>query len=238
MSGVRIPPPVLNGVETPFFILSFLLILFRIEVEMNLHFKIWLFGTSLILITACQQIKNVTHTLSQFSAPRFKIENITEFKLAGVPVATKSSINDFSPIDAVKIGQEIARNRLPASFIINIAVKNPNTGAGGTKPIPVTLKQMEWVLFIDGVQTISGRLNREFQYPASNSIGHLPLEVNIDLFEFFGNRGYEGLINLALYLGGLKSDPSKIAIEAVPTFSTPFGNFQSPKIRITSDTFN
>lgn len=97
---------------------------------------------------------------------------------------------------------------------------------------------MDWVLFIDGVQTISSRLNREFQFPASNDIGHLPLEVSMDLFDFFGNRGYEGLINLALYLGGLKSDPSKIAVEATPIFSTPFGDFQSPKIRITSESFN
>ncbi|MCX7909395.1 MAG: hypothetical protein N2560_07760 [Ignavibacteria bacterium] len=191
-----------------------------------------------IVIISCQQIKNITHTLSSFSSLRFKIENITEFKLAGVPIATKSSINDFSPIDAVKIGQEIARNKLPASFIINIAVKNPNTGVGGTKPIPVTIKQMSWTLFIDGIQTVSGKLQKEFQYPASNTVGHLPLEVSIDLFEFFGNRGYDGLINLALYLGGIKSDPSKIAIEAIPTFSTPFGDYQSPKIRITSDSFN
>lgn len=208
------------------------------EDTMKLVLKFFVITLVFVAIIACQQIKNVTHTLSNFSAPRFKIENITEFKLAGIPLATKSSINDFSPIDAVKLGQEVARNRLPASFIINIAVKNPNTGVGGSKPIPVTLKKMDWVLFIDGVQTISGKLNKEFQYPANNTVGYLPLEVSLDLFEFFGNRGYEGLINLALYLGGVKSDPSKIVIEAVPTFSTPFGDYQSPKIRINSDSFN
>lgn len=202
-----------------------------------MYFFILMFSLVLVSIS-CQQIKNITHTLSSFTSLRFKIENVSEFLLAGVPIATKNSINDFSPFDAVKIGQEIARNKLPASFIVNIAVKNPNTGVGSTKPIPVTIKQMNWTLFIDGVQTITGRLNREFQYPANNTIGHLPLEVTIDLFEFFGNRGYEGLINLALYLGGIKSDPSKVVVEAIPTFSTPFGDYQSPKIRITSDSFN
>ncbi len=175
MSGVQIPPPVLNGVDTPFFILIVLFL--NGEDKMKLVLKFFVITLVLIVIIACQQIKNVTHTLSNFSAPRFKIENITEFKLAGIPLATKSSINDFSPIDAVKLGQEVARNRLPASFIINIAVKNPNTGVGGSKPIPVTLKKMDWVLFIDGVQTISGKLNKEFQYPANNTIGYLPLEV-------------------------------------------------------------
>jgi len=187
---------------------------------------------------SCQQIKNVTHTLSSFSSLRFKIENVSEFYLAGVPLQNKSTITDITSMEAIKIGQEIAKNRLPAKFIVNIAVKNPNTGIGGSKPIPVSIKQMDWVLYIDGVQTISGKLNKVFHFPADNTIGHLPLEVNIDLFEFFGNRGYEGIVNLALYLGGVRSDPSKIAIEAVPTFSTPFGDYQSPKIRITSDEFN
>ncbi|MFN3780682.1 MAG: hypothetical protein ACK4SO_00740 [Candidatus Kapaibacteriota bacterium] len=200
-------------------------------------FKLSAFIMLMILI-GCQQIKNITHSLSSFSSLRFKIENVSDFMLSGVSIATKSSINDFSRVDALKIGNEIARNKLPVSFVINIAVKNPNTGFGGTKPIPVTIKRMDWVLFIDGIQTITSRINREFQFPATNEIGHLPLEVSMDLFDFFGNRGYEGLINLALYLGGLKSDPSKITIEATPVFSTPFGDFQSPKIRITSESFN
>lgn len=193
---------------------------------------------TIMAILGCQQIKNITHSLSSFTSLRFKIENVSDFMLAGVSIATKSSLNDFSPVDVLKIGNEIAKNKLPVSFVVNIAVKNPNTGLGGTKPIPVTIKRMDWVLFIDGVQTITSRLNREFQFPASNDIGHLPLEVSMDLFDFFGNRGYEGLINLALYLGGLRSDPSKIIIEATPTFSTPFGDYQSPKIRITSEGFN
>jgi len=201
-------------------------------------FRYFLIFGVLFVFVACQTIKDVTHSLSSFSSLRFKIENVTEFQIAGVPIATKQSLSDFSPIDAVKIGQEVAKNKLPVSFIINIAVKNPNTGLQGTRPIPVKLKQFDWTLFIDGTKTISGKLAREFEYPASTELGHLPLEVSLDLFEFFGNRGYEGIINLALSLGGLKQNPSKIAIEAIPTFSTPFGNFQAPKVRITSDSFN
>jgi hypothetical protein len=201
-------------------------------------FRYFLIFGVLFVFVACQTIKDVTHSLSSFSSLRFKIENVTEFQIAGVPIATKQSLSDFSPIDAVKIGQEVAKNKLPVSFIINIAVKNPNTGLQGTKPIPVKLKQFDWTLFIDGTKTISGKLAKEYEYPASTELGHLPLEVSLDLFEFFGNRGYEGIINLALSLGGLKQNPSKIAIEAIPTFSTPFGNFQAPKVRITSDSFN
>jgi len=201
-------------------------------------FRFFLIFNFLLIFTACQTIKDVTHSLSSFSSLRFKIENVTEFQIAGVPIVTKQSLSDFSPIDAVKIGQEVAKNKLPASFVINIAVKNPNTGTQGTKPIPVKLKQFDWTLFIDGIKTISGKLAKEYEYPASGELGHLPLMVTLDLFEFFGNRGYEGILNLALSIGGLKQNPSKIVIEAIPTFSTPFGNFQPPKVRITSDSFN
>ncbi len=200
--------------------------------------RICVFFISILWLYSCQTIKDVTHTLSSFSSLRFKIENVTEFQLAGIPISTKQSLSDFSSFDAVKIGQEIARNKLPVSFIVNIAVKNPNTGIHGTKPIPVTLKQFEWTLFIDGVKTISGKLAKEYEFPVSQNPGLLQLEVSLDLFKFFGDRGYKGILNLALSLGGVSQNPSKITIEAIPTFSTPFGIMQAPKIRITSESFN
>ncbi|MCX7879167.1 MAG: hypothetical protein N2517_00710 [Ignavibacteria bacterium] len=200
-----------------------------------LYYAMLLFA---LLSSSCQQIRNITHKLGSFTALRFKIESITQFSLAGINLATKSSLNDFTAVDALKIGQEIAGNRLPVSFVINVAVKNPNTGFGGTKPIPVKLSQFKWTLFIDGIQTVSGGLAKEYHFPSSSEPSHLPLEVKMDLFQFFGNRGYEGLMNLALKLGGFNSNPSIITIEAEPTFSTPFGDFQSPKIKITSESFN
>ncbi len=190
------------------------------------------------LLLSCQQIKNITHTLSNFNNLKFKLESVTNFNLAGVNLSTKSTFSDFSASDVLKLGNSFALKKFPASFILNISVKNPNTGKGGTNSIPVKLTMLKWKLYIDGIETVNGIYNRELSVPATNEAIHLPLEIQLDLLQFFENKGYEGLINLALSLGGVKSDPSKILIEAEPTVSSPFGTFQMPLIKITSHTYN
>lgn len=199
-----------------------------------------IFHTILIVIAliSCQQIKDVTHKLSNFEVIKFKIESVTDFRLAEVPISIKQSLTDFSPAEVLKISQSFVQRKLPAYFVINISVRNPNNGLQGKNRIPVTLKQLRWKLFIDGVETISGTFNKEFSFPADNTLGHLPLEVSLDLIQFFENRGYEGLMNLALTLGGVKSNPSLIQIEAEPLLSTPFGVFQAPIVRINNSSFN
>jgi|DewCreStandDraft_5_1066085.scaffolds.fasta_scaffold53320_2 hypothetical protein len=192
----------------------------------------------IVFVVSCQQIKNITHSLTNFAQLKFKIENVTNFILADVPLSTKSSLSDFSIAEGLKLTNAFATQKLPATFTINIAVKNPNTGQGGTKQIPVTITRLRWKLFVDGVETIAGTMNKEFFFPASNEIGHFPLDVNLDIYQFFANRGYNGLINLALTLGGYKSNPSKIVLEAEPTFSTPLGTIQGPMVRINSESFN
>lgn len=203
-----------------------------------LKFQIFCLALLLTFVVSCQQIKNITHSLSSFNHLKFKIENVTNFTLAEVPLSTKSKISDFSIAEGLKLTHAFAAEKLPAAFTINIAVKNPNTGQGGSLKIPVTITKMQWKLFIDGTETITGTMNKEFAIPASNEVKYLPLGVNIDIYRFFANRGYDGLINLALTLGGYKSNPSKIILEAEPTFSTPLGTIQGPTIRINNESFN
>jgi hypothetical protein len=52
--------------------------------------------------------------------------------------------------------------------------------------------------------------------------------MSIDLYEFFGNKGYEGLLNMALALGGMRRDPARIALDAQPQVSTPLGPIVYP----------
>ncbi|MGQ9819178.1 MAG: hypothetical protein ACUVQ1_04550 [Candidatus Kapaibacteriales bacterium] len=187
---------------------------------------------------SCLQIKDVTHKLSNFSNIQFKIENISKFQLLDIPISTKQSLTDFSPAEVLKISSIFSQKKLPVSFVLNIAVKNPNNGFDGKNLIPVTLKQLRWKLFIDGVETISGTLNKEYSLPTDNTLGLIPLEISIDLLQFFENRGYNSLMNLILTLGGTKSDPSIILLEAEPLLSTPFGTIRAPIVRITNSTFN
>lgn len=187
---------------------------------------------------SCQQIKDVTHKLSNFANLQFKIESVTNFHLLDIPISTKQSLNDFSPAEVLKISSIFSEKKLPVSFVLNLAVKNPNNGFQGKNRILVTLKQLRWKLFIDGIETISGTLIKEYTFAPDNTLGAIHLEISLDLVQFFENRGYYGLLNLVLTLGGAKSDPSIIVLEAEPLLSTPFGNIRAPIVRINNSTFN
>lgn len=194
--------------------------------------------TFVFAFISCQQIKDVTHKLSNFANLQFKIESVTNFQLLNIPISTKQSLTDFSPAEVLKISSIFSEKKLPVSFILNLAVKNPNNGFDGKNRIPVTLKQLRWKLFVDGIETISGTLNKEYPFAADNTLGVVPLEISLDLVQFFENRGYNGLLNLVLTLGGAKSDPSIIVLEAEPLLSTPFGTFRAPIVRINNSSFN
>ncbi len=46
--------------------------------------------------------------------------------------------------------------------------------------------------------------------------------------EFFNEKGYNDLLNLALALGGAKSDISRLSIDAQPRVTTPLGEITYP----------
>lgn len=198
-----------------------------------------IFNFTLVLVfISCQQIKDVTHKLSNFANLQFKIESVTNFQLLDIPISSKQSLTDFSPAEVLKISSIFSEKKLPVSFVLNLAVKNPNNGFQGKNRIPVTLKQLRWKLFIDGKETISGTLDREYTFTPDNTLGVLPLEISLDLVQFFENRGYKGLLNLVLTLGSAKSDPTIIVLEAEPLLSTPFGTIRAPIVRINNSSFN
>jgi hypothetical protein len=93
-------------------------------------------------------------------------------------------------------------------------------------------------LEIDDVETISGNIGTPVTVPGSGEITNVPLAMNIDLIEFFGNKGYDKLLNLALALGGQQGSSSKLSLFATPTVSSPIGDIKYPgELKIVEQSF-
>jgi hypothetical protein len=52
--------------------------------------------------------------------------------------------------------------------------------------------------------------------------------MSLDLYEFFGNKGYESVINLALALGGVSGSAAKVKLDIKPTVNTAIGPISYP----------
>jgi hypothetical protein len=184
---------------------------------------------SLLIVIALIGIQcSVYQTMVNLSRLQFKLGDVNGFSVMNIPISNKTSISDFTALDVINITSSVSQGKFPVSFVLNVDARNPNDGSGGYSRTDATLKDLAWTLELDGKKTISGRLDNPVSVPGTGDITVIPLRIDIDLKEFFAERGYQSLINLALALGGAQGSSSKVALYAKPTVSTVLGDISYP----------
>jgi len=91
-----------------------------------------------------------------------------------------------------------------------------------------TLTSLESRLLIDDKPTVYGNIDQPIQVPGTGQVTTVPIRMSIDLYEFFGQKGYKEIIGLALAIGGSSRDVSRLSLDAQPKVSTPFGDITYP----------
>lgn len=189
-----------------------------------------LFGCA--LFQSCAELGQYLTALTNLKRLQFRLDGVTDFSLLGIPLSRKSALTDFSVADGLKLVQGFTGRKLPAEFTINIEARNPNDGTGGSPQTVSTLTSLESRLLIDDVPTVVGNIDRAIEIPGTGQASLISIRLGVDLYEFFADKGYDGLINLALALGGAGRDAARIALDAQPTVTTPLGPITYPS-RIT-----
>jgi len=186
------------------------------------------FLSTLILFVFVFHNCSIYQTITNLSRLQFKIGEVNSFRINDIEVSDKTTINDFSATDVLKLTSIFTQGKLPVSFILNVDAKNPNDGTGGFARTDATLKSFKWRLFIDNKETVTGDIDSPVTVPGTGEVTKIPLRVNIDLLQFFKDQGFEKVLNLALALGGKQDSTSRITLLATPTVSTPIGNITYP----------
>ncbi len=190
------------------------------------------------LIGGCATLGDIAQTMVNLQRLKFRVAGVQGFTLAGIDIARKQRVKDFSVFDAYKLMKAYNDRRLPAGFTLNLEALNPNDGTGGSTQTVSTLTSFEWRLLIDGKPTVSGNIERPIEIPGTGQATIIPLSISLDMVEFFKEKGYDDLLNLALALGGAKSDISRISLDAQPRVSTPLGEITYPgRITVVSKEF-
>jgi hypothetical protein len=181
---------------------------------------------------------SVYQTIVNISRLKFKLDQVNNFLVSGIPVSNKTQLKDFSAAEILKISSSFAQGKLPVSFTLNVQAKNPNDGTGGYPKTSATIKSFPWRLLLDEKETISGNIGSPVSVPGTGELTNIPIQLNLDLMTFFKDRGYESLINLALNIGGYKKSASSVALLAQPTVGTSIGNITYPgELKIVSYQF-
>ncbi|HLG31950.1 MAG TPA: hypothetical protein VI362_02835 [Ignavibacteriaceae bacterium] len=196
----------------------------------------------IILISILMLLANsgcsVYETMVNISRLKFKLGDINNFYISGINISNKTKLEEINPIELLKLSSNFASGKLPVSFTLNVEAKNPNDGTGGYPKTDATLKSFPWRLEIDGNETIAGNIGSPVSVPGTGELTNIPINLNLDLLEFFNSQGYESLIKLVFSLGGKEGSASRLTLIATPTVTSPIGDIKYPgELKIVDQSF-
>jgi hypothetical protein len=164
-------------------------------------------------------------TLQQFSAlgdVDFSLDRVSGLRLAGIDLGGIDSFDDVSLMDAAALTLAISRNELPLDLQLHVLAENPQENS-----VEARLLQMDWTLFLQDRETLSGVITEEFRLPPGQPTD-IPVAVSLNLVEFFDGSARD-LLELALSLAGQGGEAKDIALRASPVIDTPLGPIRYPQ---------
>src|SRR4051812_26162001 len=105
-----------------------------------------LIGTT--AITASLNSCATLNALAGLSRVQFKLNDVSNVRVAGIDVTNKHSVSDFSIMDGVNLLQAFSSGRFPLTFTLNVAAHNPNSPNAASSSIQLT--SFPWRLLLDG----------------------------------------------------------------------------------------
>jgi hypothetical protein len=160
-------------------------------------------------------------TLAALQEVRFRIDGVSDGRLAGVPLEGVRRLDDLAPRDLARIAGAYYRDSVPLRFTLHVGATNP-----GTNDVDARLERLDWTLLLDGRETVSGVYDRNLLLPAGRTVD-LPLGIDLDLLRFF-RESQDGLARLALDVAGGQGTGDRLELRARPTISTPLGPIRYP----------
>jgi hypothetical protein len=169
------------------------------------------------------------NSLTNLSRIQFKINDVSHVQIAGIDISNKHSVSDFGMMDGINLLAAFNSGRFPLTLTIDVAAKNPNAATGSSVLNAIKVSDLPWTLLLNGTPTINGNIGSPVGVPAGGTTTMIPLQVSIDLKQFFGSQNYNDMINLALSLSG-QGGASKVQLKTQPTMSTPLGPVKYPNV--------
>lgn len=151
----------------------------------------------------------------------FTLDRVSGVELAGIPLDRVRSMQDLGLVEAARLARAVAEEDLPLAFTLHVEGRNPDDNSTNAR-----LTQMDWTLFLQDRETLSGIFRDEVVMPPGVPTD-IPVEISVDLLDFFqGSAG--DLLDLALSLTGQGGEPTDIALQATPTVNTALGPIRYP----------
>jgi len=172
--------------------------------------KQFLFFSGIVFVAVSCSVVQQGQQMAALAKCEFRIQSVTNLRLAGINVQEIKSISDLNIMDAQQLLRSVAGSTFPLNFTLNIEARNPNSSVAG-------MNQLAWILFIDDIQMTSGSVNQKVTIPGNNSTAVIPVQMNLDLKQILKGKSLDAIVNFGLNLAGAGNRPTRFTIKLKPT---------------------
>lgn len=169
-------------------------------------------------LVGCQTLQQI----AQLRNVDFAIDRASQGRLAGVNLDRYEGYADLRATDIARVGAAIAAGNLPLDFTLHLAARNP-----GENNVAARLVRMDWTLFLEDRETISGQYDNEILLPPGE-VSDVPINISLDLMRFFGDN-IQDMVDIAMAATGQGGAPRRIHLEATPIIDTRLGPIRYPE---------
>lgn len=169
-----------------------------------------------VLVSGCATLREVT----ALQRVNFTLAAVSGGTLAGVSIEDVRNTEAVSPLTMARFATALSRGELPLEAVLEVRADNPADNARAR------LVGLDWALFLDDRETVRGSLEEEHLLPPGDPV-IVPVRVEVDLIDFFGDQLVEAL-DLALAVAGA-GEPQRVRLDATPTVETPLGPIRYPE---------
>jgi hypothetical protein len=169
------------------------------------------------LLVSCKSLGD----LALFTKAEYRLAGLSNFTVAGINVMQKRRVEDFGLTDGISLLSAFTQKKFTTAFTLALEAKTPENTSGS-----LLIKKLQWILVIDGKETINGLITQPIQL--KNGVNTIPIVISLNLMEFFTDRNYDGLLQLALKLAGQQSNLQSITLRLKPTVATSVGDYEYP----------
>ena len=164
-----------------------------------------------VLATGCATLQQLT----ALQHVDFALDRVTGVELAGVDLFRIRGFDDLSLSDGLALADAVRQQNLDLDIGLSVRATNPSSN------IDARLVRLDWTLFLEDRETVSGRLADEIVLPSGEST-YVPVSTQLNLVDFF-DGGARDLFELAYALTGNGSEPQEVTLSLLPTIQTVLG---------------
>jgi len=160
-----------------------------------------------MVVTSCDVIQQAG-SISRLKECEFEINGVDAVNLAGIELRDGMRSSDLNTGQIMQLANAAFQKNMPLKFNLLVNVNNPNTK-------PAALSRMDYSVFIDGVELLSGQLNQHYTIESGQSI-EIPLPVQVELFKAMSGQSADAVSNLGFKLTGNNSKQVELLFKVKP----------------------